>query len=793
MNKRVNVALVYFIIIFIVIAAFYTYRRLNLMIKEDIILDIEENYESAWLKYGESYDFKTEVEINNYWLCTAVCEQEIIDIHSGDKLLNETFYVTNNKKKTTTIRIYPHKGYGQSIYQYEIKCQNIPSNRCPASNSTYVRKNTLIINHEPNDQQKILIEESIYLFNNISHNIAHAELNIDNATNILYNVDVNFQEYTKKDALRYSSVLKYLNDAKEDIIVEWKKDEYEKSYEKIKEIYDPSNELFANTSALLDDIRITVDKHNTIVNMHRGNLYKAMIIKEMLKYYPGKIDEFRDDAMTSLQLVNINTVKMNKLGDYDALLREAQLEEKSIDYTMRLFNQKAEQTKSDYVDIYLADALSCVVLGCNQTPINHSVDGIDDVKNRCVLYDDIIPRFIEAQNITSGNRNKYNESLQHIDIREKRHMIAMLDYFKTNDSIINERIIRYISSINESINAVNDSDIVFLSDTSILNDTSIYGQYYSLGFQPMIDVLNNISSYCGRPPQNFSFDDYNIYEQIIPEFDQPFDIEKISLPMQKCCFFGVCRQCGSDKKNPIVLLHGHSFNQKNSAYQSTDIFNQLETRLVSEGYVSLGIWKPYSEKKNAIRENVIFKPTYYITTYSDALGTSTIQSKDESIEEYAKRLKDAIDNIKLITGSDKVDIVAHSMGGLVTRKYIQEYGPYDIDKLILIGTPNNGITDRIYSVCKIFGNEKECDEMHQGSEFMKSLNQSIPMPKKYLIIGKGCDMQGKDGDGIVTVENSKLGNYKTYYIEGNCTGTSFLHNSMLNREDVAEIIINIID
>ncbi len=787
MNKRVKVALLSFMLIVIVIAAFYTYRRLNLMIKEDIILEIEDNYESAWLKYGESYEFKTEVEINNYWLCTAVCEQEIMDIHSGEILFNETFYVTNNKKRTATIDIYPHKGYGQSIYQYEIKCQNIPSSRCPASNDTYVRKNTLIINHEPNDLQKALIDESIHLFDNISHNVAHAELNIDNATNILYNVDVNFKEYTKKEASRYSSILKNLNDAEEDIFLEWKKDEYENAYEKINYIYDSSKELFANTSELLDDIRRTVDKHNTIVNMHRSNLYKASIIKEMLKYYPGKIDEFRNDAMTSLQLVNINTVKMNKLSDYDALLREAQLEGTSIDYTMRLFNQKTEQTRPDYADLYLADALSCVVLGCNQTPINHSIDGIDDAKNRCVLYDGIIPRFIEAQNITAGNRDRYNGSLQYFDIREKRHMMAMLDDFKANDSIINERIMRYISNINESINAINDSNIIFL------DDASISGPYYSLRFQPMIDVLNNISAYCGRPSQNFSFDDYNIYEQVIPEFNQPLDITKISQPIKKCCFFGECKQCGTDKKNPIVLLHGHSFNQKNSAYQSTDIFNGLEPRLVSEGYVSLGIWKPYSEQRNAIQENAIFKPTYYITTYIDVLGTSTIQSKDESIEEYADRLKDTIDNIKLITGSDKVDIVAHSMGGLVTRRYIQEYGPYDIDNLILIGTPNNGITDRVYSICKIFGNEKECDEMHQGSEFMKKLNESYPMPKTSLIIGKGCDMQGKDGDGVVTVESSKLGNYKTYYIEGNCTSASFLHNSMLNREDVSKRIINIID
>ena len=40
---------------------------------------------------------------------------------------------------------------------------------------------------------------------------------------------------------------------------------------------------------------------------------------------------------------------------------------------------------------------------------------------------------------------------------------------------------------------------------------------------------------------------------------------------------------------------------------------------------------------------------------------------------------------------DKVDIVAHSMGGLVARSYIQsENYNNDIRNLTLVGTPNKG-------------------------------------------------------------------------------------------------------
>ncbi len=59
--------------------------------------------------------------------------------------------------------------------------------------------------------------------------------------------------------------------------------------------------------------------------------------------------------------------------------------------------------------------------------------------------------------------------------------------------------------------------------------------------------------------------------------------------------------------------------------------------------------------------------------------------------ETAKLLKIKIDEVKRITGSRKVDIVAHSMGGLVTRSYAQSnYYENDIDQIIFLGTPHLG-------------------------------------------------------------------------------------------------------
>jgi len=64
------------------------------------------------------------------------------------------------------------------------------------------------------------------------------------------------------------------------------------------------------------------------------------------------------------------------------------------------------------------------------------------------------------------------------------------------------------------------------------------------------------------------------------------------------------------------------------------------------------------------------------------------QSNDISATQY---LKPKIDEVKTETGASKVDLVAHSMGGLVARAYIQgDNYDNDVDQLVTLGTPHAG-------------------------------------------------------------------------------------------------------
>jgi hypothetical protein len=66
--------------------------------------------------------------------------------------------------------------------------------------------------------------------------------------------------------------------------------------------------------------------------------------------------------------------------------------------------------------------------------------------------------------------------------------------------------------------------------------------------------------------------------------------------------------------------------------------------------------------------------------------------QDNALSAY--QLKQKIDEVENICQCGKVDIVAHSMGGLVARHYIESdnYGN-DIDQVIFLGTPHKGSPD----------------------------------------------------------------------------------------------------
>ena len=62
-----------------------------------------------------------------------------------------------------------------------------------------------------------------------------------------------------------------------------------------------------------------------------------------------------------------------------------------------------------------------------------------------------------------------------------------------------------------------------------------------------------------------------------------------------------------------------------------------------------------------------------------------------TIADNAAALAEYIENVKTLTGAEQVDLVVHSMGGLISRYYIDRVmAERDVAQLIMLGTPNGG-------------------------------------------------------------------------------------------------------
>lgn len=105
-------------------------------------------------------------------------------------------------------------------------------------------------------------------------------------------------------------------------------------------------------------------------------------------------------------------------------------------------------------------------------------------------------------------------------------------------------------------------------------------------------------------------------------------------------------------------------------------------------------------------------------------------------EEQALKVKAKIEAMLQRYGVDKIEVVAHSFGGLVSRYYIQELGGREqVRNLITIATPHHG------TYTAYLGPGASALQLRPGSAFLKQLNAQgyIYPPVRYTAIWSNTD------------------------------------------------------
>jgi len=183
---------------------------------------------------------------------------------------------------------------------------------------------------------------------------------------------------------------------------------------------------------------------------------------------------------------------------------------------------------------------------------------------------------------------------------------------------------------------------------------------------------------------------------------------------------------------PIVFVHGWSGDEGS--------FEKIEKRLKELNY------------------NL---KTLKVNTYGSSTGC------DYSIADHAKELNDEISEH---FPNQKINIIAHSMGGLTAKYYIENFSQnYNVNKLIMLGTPSQGADGAVAlsSGAPIYGcSFKELDDLAPGSQIIQHLNNYNYNPVKLYSIFSTYD--------IITLPSSaKISNGDNIEInEPHCAHTS---------------------
>jgi triacylglycerol esterase/lipase EstA (alpha/beta hydrolase family) len=139
-----------------------------------------------------------------------------------------------------------------------------------------------------------------------------------------------------------------------------------------------------------------------------------------------------------------------------------------------------------------------------------------------------------------------------------------------------------------------------------------------------------------------------------------------------------------------------------------------------------------------------------------------------SIERFADQLAEKIDVVLASTGARDVVIVAHSMGGLVSRAYLRRRGGAKVRRLITIGAPHRG------SMHARFFPGQSLAEMRPDNAWLDELNveraQGVPVVSLWSW-----------HDSMVTPQTSSYLDWAE-----NVVLTGIGHNALLDDDVVAE-------
>ena len=812
------------IVILVLFALFFSFSfifQFRSNYAEQIVMDISPQFKSLSLRGGDLYNYSVSVDIRPSFFCTVSCSYRFEDLSSGEVLDEGSFVFSNYKSHVFENEIFVDSlGSGQELYLYELSCLTFESRLCSATRFPMSRTALLSINYDLSEEEELKkaeLEETLLqvedLFESSHENILSAERKIDNLSFMK-------TDYLQAELLGAKFFMEVLENDFVMLEDAWQTQNFSFVSDKLNEynIVEKSIYFKELSEDLLELVEFEVMVYNSVVDFLSGLEDNLSYYEDLRKIY--SFSGFVEDenylsalySKVTLLSTRFESEDFRRYAELEGLLNDS-LDAFSVVHENYFESLLDENVSLAYLNSWrslLLDDL-CILEGGDcafgyddffsfPDNVSNSREVRNVVESICFDVDNISSRIGNLSDERSLARdNLSDEFLESVDDEKFLVDSSLLNFYLSESN--NSNVVSVLE--NFSLTYFNNS----LAPISYLDEYDSNLIDYALPAQYLANKSDFFKSVCSA--RSFEFPSLALNKETVEEVS--VFVPNISLIRDvsaNCCFQSVCvpccdyAECREDLRNPLIVLHGYSFYSFNSALHSANAFNDFVLHALNDSlYVPAGIigpdFYPDYSRYDLSRGEVppVFKATYYDVVSFDDIRPGELNIKSHSIRDYATRLNDLVNLVRDVTGRSEVDIVAHSMGGLVTRAYIDEFGDDALDKIVLVGTPNKGVPSRLLHLCRFFGGQTECDEMYRKSAFMNYLNNEASIPQKdvHMIVGEGCSTFGEDGDGIVHTSSAELDFAENYYFTGSCDLIDNFHRDMIKPSRYPEIYDTIID
>ncbi|MFK7810075.1 MAG: lipase family alpha/beta hydrolase, partial [Saprospiraceae bacterium] len=181
---------------------------------------------------------------------------------------------------------------------------------------------------------------------------------------------------------------------------------------------------------------------------------------------------------------------------------------------------------------------------------------------------------------------------------------------------------------------------------------------------------------------------------------------------------------------------------------------------------------------NCVAENLLFLVDKDDDKKYDLMLTYDYENLNEPIEKIAEEFNKRLEELDLKPGQKQIDIVAHSMGGLVSRYMIEHIRKGDglINRLIMLGTPNGGSPFGSIPEYLSILHKLTATAINFSKPFLKSAVSHLQALEKFTSFFKDgklllvtLDQMNPDSKFVKALFKNKKPNTKYYIIAGDIT------------------------